>query len=76
LAPDAFGTFPPTDGAAYHVAGVPVVNLLAAPFYLFDKIDTLDKIDREHLVPITRATIRIIESVRSETAAGLRAQVV
>ena len=76
LAPDAFGTFPPTDGAAYHVAGVPVVNLLAAPFYLFDKMDTLDKIDREHLVPITRATIRIIESMRSETAAGLRAQVV
>lgn len=76
LAPDAFGTFPPTDGAGYHVAGVPVVNLLAAPFYLFDKMDTLDKIDRDHLVPITRATIRIIESVRSETAAGLRAEVV
>ncbi len=74
-APDAFGTFPPTDGAGYHVAGVPVVNLLAAPFYLFDKMDTLDKIDRDHLVPITRATIRIIESVRAETAAGLRARV-
>lgn len=76
LAPDAFGTFPPTDGAGYHVAGVPVVNFLAAPFYLFDKMDTLDKIDRDHLVPLTRATIRIIGSVRSETAAGLRAQVV
>ena len=74
LAPDAFGTFPPTDGAGYHVAGVPVVNLLAAPFYLFDKMDTLDKIDRAHLVPLTRATIRIIQSVRSETAAGLRSK--
>ena len=76
LAPDAFGTFPPTDGAGYHVAGVPVVNVLAAPFYLFDEMDTLDKIDRDHLVPLTRTTIRIIESVRSETAAGLRAKVV
>ena len=51
-----------------------MVNLLAAPFYLFDKMDTLDKIDRAHLVPLTRATIRIIQAVRSETAAGLRSK--
>ncbi|MBX3285423.1 MAG: M28 family peptidase, partial [Actinobacteria bacterium] len=76
LAPDAFGASPPTDGSGYHLAGVPVVNVLAAPFYLFDEMDTLDKIDRDHLVPLTRATIRIIESVRAETAAGLRAKVV
>jgi hypothetical protein len=49
LAPDAFGTQPPTDGAFYHLAGVPVMNFLTAPFYLFDEMDTLDKVDRDNL---------------------------
>ena len=72
LAPDAFGAQPPTDGALYHSAGVPIVQFLEAPFYLFDKMDTIDKIDRDHLVPITQATIRIIESTRGTTAAEMR----
>lgn len=72
LAPDAFGEQPPTDGAFYHTEGVPVMNFLTAPFYLFDEMDTLDKIDREGLVPLTRATIRLIHWTREVTAAGLR----
>ena len=76
VAPDAFGTQPPTDGAHYHTEGVPVVNFLAAPFYLFDAMDTLDKIDQDHLVPLTRATIRIVESTRGISAADMRAGVV
>ncbi|NLD75247.1 MAG: hypothetical protein GX643_01135 [Acidimicrobiales bacterium] len=75
VAPDAFGEQPPTDGAMYHREGVPVVNFLTAPFYLFDSMDTLDKVDRAHLVPLTRATIRIVNSTAGETAAGLRSQV-
>ncbi len=76
LAPDAFGEQPPTDGAFYHREGVPVMNFLTAPFYLFDAMDTLDKIDRDHLVPLTRATIRIVESTRGVSAAEMRAGVV
>jgi hypothetical protein len=76
LAPDAFGDQPPTDGAFYHSEGVPIVHFLAAPFYLFDAMDTLDKIDRDNLVPLTRATIRIIESTRGTSAAAMRAAVV
>jgi hypothetical protein len=76
LAPDAFGDQPPTDGAFYHSEGVPIVHFLAAPFYLFDAMDTLDKIDRDNLVPLTRATIRIIESTRGVSAAAMRAAVV
>ncbi|MGH9209758.1 MAG: M28 family peptidase [Acidimicrobiales bacterium] len=72
LAPDAFGTEPPTDGGFYHHEGVPIVNFLTAPFYLFDAMDTLDKIDRAGLVPLTRAAIRIIESTRGVTAAQMR----
>ena len=52
LAPDAFGPQPPTDGAFYHRAGVPIMNFLTAPFYLFDEMDRPDKIDQEHLVPV------------------------
>ena len=73
LVPDAFGAEPPTDGGFYHHEGVPIVNFLSAPFYLFDAIDTLDKVDRASLVPLTRAAIRIIEATRGVTAAQMRA---
>ena len=55
MAPDAIGTLPPTDGNAYFAAGVPIVHFLAAPWYLFDSVDTIDKIDRAHLVALSRA---------------------
>jgi hypothetical protein len=77
LAPDAIlGPQPPTDGAFYHIEGVPIFQFLAAPFYLFDAMDILDKIDQEHLVPLTRATIRVIESTRGTSAAAMRAAAV
>jgi hypothetical protein len=75
VAPDAFGEQPPTDGAHYHSEGVPIVNFLAAPFYLFDSIDTFDKIDQDSLVPLTRPTIRIIDSTRGVSAEAMRAGV-
>lgn len=73
LKPDAIGTQPPTDGGFYHNAGVPIVNVLAAPWYLFDKADTLDKVDQASLVPLTRATIRIVDSTAGISAADMRA---
>ena len=76
VAPDAFGEQPPTDGALYHREGVPVVQFLAAPFYLFDAMDTLDKIDREHLVPLTWAAARIVASTAGISAGDMRAGVV
>jgi hypothetical protein len=71
--PTIFGEKPTTDGADFHVAGVPLVHFLTAPFYLFDVMDTLDKIHRPSLVPVTRAAIRIIASTAAITAAGMRA---
>lgn len=76
VAPDAFGERPPTDGALYHQEGVPLVNFLAAPSYLFNSSDTLDKIDRAHLEPLTRAAVRIISSTAGVTAAEMRAGVI
>ncbi|HEY9158517.1 M28 family peptidase [Candidatus Binatus sp.] len=68
LPPDVFGPIPTTDGGPFHLVGVPLVNFLTAPFYLFDAIDTLDKIHRPSLTPVTRAAIRIIASTRGMSA--------
>jgi hypothetical protein len=73
LAPDAFGPMPLSDGALYYPAGVPIVQFLSAPWYLFDEADTVDKVDQDSLLPITRAVIRILDATRTMTAAGLRA---
>ncbi len=72
LPPDVFGEFPTTDGGFYHTVGVPLVNFLAAPMYLFDSQDTPDKIHEPSLEAVTRAAIRIIEWTRGRTAAALR----
>jgi hypothetical protein len=73
LPPTAFREKPTTDGADFYPAGVPVVNYLVAPFYLFDAMDTLDKIHRPSLVPVTRAAIRIINSTAGVSASAMRA---
>ena len=74
--PTIFGEKPTTDGADFYVAGVPIVQYLTAPFYLFDAMDTLDKIDQPSLVPVTRAAIRIVESTIGVSAAAMRADTV
>jgi len=71
--PTMFGPKPTTDGADFYPAGVPLVNYLTAPFYLFDAMDTLDKIHRPSLVPVTRAAIAIVESTMGVSASGMRA---
>jgi Peptidase family M28 len=73
VAPDALGSRPPTDAAGLHQLGVPVVQLLTAPWYLFDAADTIDKVDRHALVPIGQATIDIITSTAGTTATQMRA---
>jgi len=75
LSPTAFGSRPTTDGGAFYAAGVPIVNFLTAPFYLFDSQDTLDKIDRAHLAAITRAAVGIVGSTRGMTAQSMRESV-
>ena len=52
--------------------GVPLVNFLAAPMYLFDSQDTPDKIHEASLVPVTRAAIRIIDATAGKTAEQMR----
>jgi len=72
LPPDVFFENPPTDGAAFHAAGVPVVHFLTAPMYLFDSRDTIDKIHEPSLEPLTRAVIEIVEATRGEAPGAMR----
>jgi Peptidase family M28 len=72
LPPTIFGAAPTTDGSAFYLAGVPIVHFLTAPMYLFDSADTIDKIHVPSLEPVSRAVVRIVESVRGRTAAELR----
>lgn len=53
----------PTDASFVCLEGVPTASLISGPLYLYDEADTLDKIDRAQLVPVTRAFIDIIDAV-------------
>lgn len=78
MAPDGFppgSAAPPTDGAFFHPAGVPIVNLLAAPMYLFDAADTVEMIHEDSLVPVSRFAARLVAWTGGQTAAGMRAAV-
>jgi hypothetical protein len=72
LTPDALAPFPTTDGGFFHLEGVPLVNYLAAPWYLFDSADTMDKVDHESLATISRAAFDIVASTVGTTAAQMR----
>lgn len=72
LRPDVFGPIPTTDGGFFHAEGVPLVNFLTAPMYLFDSADTLDKVHVPSLEPVSRAAVRLIEWTGGRTAAGNR----
>lgn len=63
---------PPTDAAFFHLH-TPIVSFLTAATYLFDEGDTPAMVHEPSLVPLTRAAVRVIEGVRDQTAAGLRA---
>ncbi|WP_198021972.1 M28 family peptidase [Algiphilus aromaticivorans] len=53
----------PTDAGFICAAGVPTVSLIAGPNYMYDEADTLDKVHREDLVPVTEAFAELIEAM-------------
>ncbi|WP_394836084.1 M28 family peptidase [Pendulispora rubella] len=72
--PTALSAMPPTDGAYFYPAGVPLVHFLSAPMYLFDSRDTIDKVHGPSLVPLSRAVVQIIASTRDVSAAAMRSE--
>lgn len=53
----------PTDAGFMCAAGVPTASLIAGPNYLYDIADTLDKVHREDLVPVTKTFVELIEAI-------------
>lgn len=74
LTPDALAPFPTTDGGFFFLEGVPLVNYLTAPWYLFDPADTLDKVDHDSLEKVSRATFDILGATAGRTAQQMRAR--
>ena len=74
LTPDALGPFPTTDGGFFFLEGVPLVNYLTAPWYLFDPADTLDKVDHDSLERVGRAAFDIVWATAGTTAQQMRAR--
>jgi hypothetical protein len=72
LTPDALAPFPTTDGGFFFLQGVPLVNYLTAPWYLFDPADTMDKVDHESLEKVSRAAFDIVASTAGRSARQMR----
>ncbi|MFW6066987.1 MAG: M28 family peptidase [Myxococcota bacterium] len=53
----------PTDASHFHGEGVPVVNLVGAPIYLYDSADTLDKVAVDQLEPVAGASMQILDGL-------------
>ena len=59
---DFFAPVPTSDASGMVAeAGVPVVSWIGCPYYLLDEHDTLDKVDRDSLLPYAR-TVRALIS--------------
>jgi hypothetical protein len=72
LTPNALAPFPTTDGGPFHLEGVPLVNYLTAPWYLFDPADTLDKVDHASLSAVSRAAFDIVRGTAGISAREMR----
>jgi hypothetical protein len=44
-------------------AGVPTASLISGPLYLYDDADTLDKVDKDGLVPVNLMVSELIEAI-------------
>ncbi|MGD1996804.1 MAG: M28 family peptidase [Anaerolineae bacterium] len=55
----------PTDAGTFQRAGYPVVSLISGPTWLFDDDDTLDRVARDQLVPLTEMYVDFIAGLGS-----------
>jgi hypothetical protein len=62
----------PGDGAMYWVAGIPIVQLISGPEWIFDPIDTPELVAQEDLVPVARAFMDMIDRVHRTPSSLLK----
>jgi len=53
----------PSDAGPKARQGYPVISLISGPVYLFDAADTLERVPRDQLVPLSAAFIELIEEL-------------
>ena len=53
----------PTDGRPFFDENLPVISIASAPFYIYNPIDTIEKLAVEEFEPLTKAFIDIIQSL-------------
>jgi hypothetical protein len=60
---DFFAPVPTSDASGYVLeAGLPVISWIGCPYYLLDAHDTLDKIDKSQLVPVTKTATELVKT--------------
>jgi len=62
----------PADGSPIYAVGVPTMNYISAPIYLLNAEDTLDKVDRQQLVPVASTFARVIQAIDPLPVAAIR----
>jgi len=53
----------PTDGRPFFDENLPVISIASAPFYIYNPIDTIEKLAIEEFEPLTKAFIDIIQTL-------------
>ena len=62
----------PTDGAPFYWEKLPIISLASAPVYIYNPIDTIEKLAIEEFEPVTKAFIDIIQSIDKMPRKDLR----
>ena len=55
-----FGDEVPSDADIFYQEGIPIISLVSGPIYLYDDIDTIDKVAKDELRPTAEAFADII----------------
>ena len=61
-----------TDGKPFDEVKLPVISLASAPFYIYNPIDTIDKLAVDIFEPVTNAFIDIVQSLDKLSREELR----
>ena len=60
---DLFGPAPTSDASGYVLgANLPVISWIGCPYYLLDQHDTLDKVERNDLLPICETAAELVKA--------------
>ncbi len=62
----------PTDASFASMVGIPTASFVSGPIYLYDDMDTIDKVDVAQLQPVAAAFVDIVDRFDVTPAAALK----